>query len=299
MKQLGKAFFLIVTCFPIVIQANGWGDFSTNDFIEDKKENNPVEETWIPSKPPSSVEEKVEEKVEEENLSKRETIQFSTEKNANVVTYIDTGIEAKKEIEKEVLDGLLKQIARSSKGVVVEDEKNFAFLLDGKLYVIEKKAYLWEDFAALFTPTRIEVTRQKSRRHEQFNLADYIEVYKEAPLMVNGKKIELFNEPIIENSRVLLPVREVVEGLGAIIKSEKDAENKIKAIIKNENVVIEIREGRESILINDKEVKTGTIAKLVDSKDGERFFANLDAIIESLGGEIYWDARKRTIVIEN
>lgn len=297
-----KRFIVRMLMLALIIPTTAKADFFMDDFLvpstgEDIGWSNndgdsgwDAESSWDTSKD----EEALSEDIEKSN----KTIQFTVDNTAKFPVYTDTGIHFTERLSYQTMIEILTQINIKTSGVMLEDTDRKIVLVNGVIVEVKNRDYTFEELEEMFKRTNVSIIKQDSRQNNQFNLADYLETYKQTPLIVKGEKVELFNEPVIENSKVLLPVREVVEGLGAEITSSHDENNKITATIKKGSTVIVVQEGSGTITINNKKIDTGAVSRLVVAKDGERFFANMDDIVAALGGEMYWDAQKKSIVIE-
>ena len=114
--------------------------------------------------------------------------------------------------------------------------------------------------------------------------ASAIDVY------VDNQKLELSNEPIIENDRTLIPMRSVFEALGANVQwidSEKTA------VAYKGLDVLQLAIDNNTMLVNGGATALDTPARLIDSKT----YVPLRAVSENLNYEVEWDAKTRSIYI--
>lgn len=231
----------------------------------------------------------------DENLN-NSTLQFIIDVTQKYPKQVDTGIRYTKKLSKDTVYDVINQIAVAKRSTIIEDSNSVVILVDGIIVEIPLKELTINELSNLFKKTNVFIDFRDSRKEQQFNLTEYLETYEKVNLIVNGTKIDFYNEPVIRNSRALLPVREIVEGLGAEIVS-KYQNGKIYAEITKGNDIIKISEGSSTITINGKNIEIGVEAEVVVAKDGPRFFGALDEIIEILNGEIYWDAQLGSIVV--
>lgn len=227
---------------------------------------------------------------------KHSTLQFVVDVTQKYPKQIDTGIAYTKKLAKDTIYEVINQIAVAKRSPLIEDVDRVVALVDGVIVEVPLKEMAINEFSQLLKKTNVFVDFKDSRKEQQFNLTEYLEIYEKVNLIVDGTKIEFYNEPVIRNSRSLLPVREIVEGLGAEIVS-KYKDGKIYAEVRMGDNLIKINEGSSIIVINGEPVDTGVAAEVVEVKDGSRFFGSLDEIIEVLNGEIYWDAQIGSLVV--
>lgn len=116
---------------------------------------------------------------------------------------------------------------------------------------------------------------------------------------VNGNFIPLDANPFIENDRTLIPLRAVMEALGAEV--EWDAENEAVRVY-TEEISIELYIGQEAAKVirninettEEKDVILDAAAKIVN----DRTFVPVRFIAESLGAKVGWEETRRMVIIE-
>ena len=127
-----------------------------------------------------------------------------------------------------------------------------------------------------------------------------LENYESAQAMilkVGGTTAEVFGEeaamdaaPIIKNSRTMLPIRIVAEGLGAKV-AWNAAER--KATITNGDTVIEITIDSKIAKVNGEDVVLDTPAFI----ENNRTYLPLRFVAENLNATVLWDAKERQVII--
>ena len=109
-------------------------------------------------------------------------------------------------------------------------------------------------------------------------------------VLVDGEKLELSSEAIIENDSTLVPMRELFEALDARVDWDNDAK---KAVAYSGINVLTIGIDSDIMLSSGEEVKLPAPARLVN----EKTYVPLRAISESFGAEVMWDGETRTVLI--
>lgn len=110
-------------------------------------------------------------------------------------------------------------------------------------------------------------------------------------VVVDGKIIEFDQQPIIQNSRTLVPFRKIFEALGAEVNWNNDTQQ-VKAIRNNTEISFVI--GEKVLLINQKDT---IIMEVVPQIINSRSMVPLRAVSEALGVNVEWDNDQRLITI--
>lgn len=114
--------------------------------------------------------------------------------------------------------------------------------------------------------------------------ADEVNVY------VNNEKVEFDVPPIIENGRILVPLRGVFEKLGAVVDWNK---NISEVVIKDNNNEIEMISGKNKVMVNGEIMTIDVPTRMINS----RTFAPLRFITENLGHAVKWDQDANSVYI--
>lgn len=109
-------------------------------------------------------------------------------------------------------------------------------------------------------------------------------------LMLNGKPVVFDQLPVIENGRVLVPMRAIFEALGSEI-SWDDTTKSVTAIRGSDKIVMTI--GSNIMLINGVELTLDVAPVIIDG----RTFVPARAVAESFNASVTWDASTKTVVI--
>ena len=117
--------------------------------------------------------------------------------------------------------------------------------------------------------------------------------YIGAKVRVDGKLIEFKNQyPIIEHDRTLIPIRGLLETLGAEVEWDHD---NYTAIVKRNGVEVSLPIGSTTAFVNGEAIELDVPAEL---RNG-RTLIPLRFIMDSFGIEIEWDQETRTVNIKN
>lgn len=110
-------------------------------------------------------------------------------------------------------------------------------------------------------------------------------------VIVNGNILESDTSPIIENGRVLIPLRTIFEAMGA--KVEWDATTqKIKG--SKDSTTIRLEVGSTDTYINGEKSNLDVPPKIVNG----RTLVPARFIAESFNAEVAWDSVSRTVFIK-
>ncbi len=118
-------------------------------------------------------------------------------------------------------------------------------------------------------------------------------VYSGAKVRVNGELVKFENQyPIIENDRTLIPIRGLLESLGAEVEWDHANYN---AIVERDGVRVVLPIGSQTAYVNGNAVELDVPAEL---RNG-RTMVPLRFITDNFGIDITWDQDTRTVNIEN
>ncbi|MBS3970802.1 MAG: copper amine oxidase N-terminal domain-containing protein [Clostridia bacterium] len=113
-------------------------------------------------------------------------------------------------------------------------------------------------------------------------------------ICLNGEKVILDQPPIIKNGRTLVPLRGVVEAMGATVNWYPNTET-IK-ISTDKLYILNI-----SLQIGSKKVKANLVTDEIDTAPmiiNERTYVPLRFIAEVLGAQVNWDDQRRMVTID-
>ncbi|NLO22423.1 MAG: SH3 domain-containing protein [Syntrophomonadaceae bacterium] len=109
---------------------------------------------------------------------------------------------------------------------------------------------------------------------------------------LDGKKLSFDVEPIIENSRTMVPIRAIFEALGAKVEWDNDTRT-VTAVKGSTTVVLPI--GSTKPTVNGQVWPLDVAAKISQS----RTLAPLRFVGEALGSTVSWEAATRTVSISS
>jgi hypothetical protein len=110
-------------------------------------------------------------------------------------------------------------------------------------------------------------------------------------VMVNGERVRFEDvTPIEMNGRVLVPVRGVLEQLGADVSWRPETQ---RVIASNDDVTIQLRLGDRRARVNGKDVWLDVPARTYE----DRTMVPLRFLGEALGATVRWNEDERTVYI--
>lgn len=117
--------------------------------------------------------------------------------------------------------------------------------------------------------------------------------YCGAKVRINGKLVEFENQyPVIEDDRTLIPIRGLLEKLGASVSWDHDNYN---AVVERNGVTVVLPIGSSTAYVNGQAVELDVPAEL---RNG-RTMVPLRFVLDNFGIEIEWDQDTRTVSIVN
>jgi len=118
-----------------------------------------------------------------------------------------------------------------------------------------------------------------------------VPAYAETMMLVNGQVITFDVPPVIENSRTLVPVRQIFEALGAVVNFDPTTST-VTAIKANTVITLEIG---GNAYVNGQPVDLDVPAKIISW----RTLVPLRFISESLGAAVDYDEATKTVIMYN
>lgn len=112
----------------------------------------------------------------------------------------------------------------------------------------------------------------------------------EVRVLVNGRQVQFDVAPVIESGRTLVPMRAILEAIGATVKWD-GATRTVTATRGGTTAILTI--GSRTARINGQRVTLDVPAKVVDG----RTLVPLRFLSERLGEKVDWDGQTRTITI--
>jgi len=111
-------------------------------------------------------------------------------------------------------------------------------------------------------------------------------------IYVDNEKIELDTKPIIRDNRTLVPIRGVLEKLGAEVDWNKETK---QVIVKDDQMEILLETGNTAVLVDGKINFLDTKSLVIDN----RTLVPLRFIAETLGFDVTWNGQTHRIDIES
>jgi hypothetical protein len=111
-------------------------------------------------------------------------------------------------------------------------------------------------------------------------------------VFVNGQDVEFDVPPVIKAGRTLIPVRAIVNSMGAQVKW--DATTQTVTIIKDSTTII-LKLGSDIALVNGKEVKLDVPAQTTS----DRTIVPIRFIAETFGLKVDWDNDTGSVIIDD
>ncbi|MDI6601869.1 MAG: copper amine oxidase N-terminal domain-containing protein [Thermoanaerobacteraceae bacterium] len=127
--------------------------------------------------------------------------------------------------------------------------------------------------------------QKKSENSEKFNKFT-------AKMTVKGKELQFDVPPVIKDGKTLIPVRAIMEALGATVKWDQSTNT--VTIIKG-NTTIQFVLGESKVLVNGNEVNLDVPAMEISN----RTFVPLRFIAETLGEKVNYDNNTGDVNIED
>ena len=109
---------------------------------------------------------------------------------------------------------------------------------------------------------------------------------------LNGKELSFDSAPYIENGRVLVPMRGILESLGYSVRWQEHIQT---VLATKDDVTISLPLNSSIVSVNNSKVTIDAPAKLHNS----RTFVPLRFLAEYSGANVYWDADTSTVIIHS
>lgn len=107
---------------------------------------------------------------------------------------------------------------------------------------------------------------------------------------LNGNKIEFASQPVMQNDRVLVPLRKIAESLGATVTYDGETET-VLAVSGSDIIMFQI--GSDVIYVNSEPVKTD----VVSFETNGTTFVPTRIFAEGFKCKVDWDDPTQTVII--
>ncbi|MCX7745619.1 MAG: copper amine oxidase N-terminal domain-containing protein [Clostridia bacterium] len=119
---------------------------------------------------------------------------------------------------------------------------------------------------------------------KEYKYRDEIRVY------INGKRINMNEDPRLEGGRLMVPLRDISEGMGAEVKWDGKTK-KVNLLRGTAN--IEMKVGANGMSVNGESISTDASPKLINGK----VYVPVRYIAEGFKAEVNWDSTKKKVKI--
>ena len=235
-----------------------------------------------------SPEVKTEEKVTEDNADKE------SEKNAKEIEKETDRAEKKLNTESEKAEELAEKEAVKAEEKAAKEAKK----TEGKAAEEQEAAIKDEAKSKLEElKTKFKGTEKESRQEVLDEIASAKRAIgdKSIGVFVNGEDLDFSKYdnvlPEIENDRVLVPIRAVIETFGADVTWNEETST---VIIACGDTVITMQPDNKNIFVNGEEFEVEAAPKIVHG----RILAPMRVIAEALGMDVSWDENSHTVVVD-
>ncbi len=135
-----------------------------------------------------------------------------------------------------------------------------------------------------------------------FQSAVFANTVTEAPepakvkILLDGKTITFDGQPVILNNRVLVPLREIAERMGAKVAWSEDflrAEELGKITVSKDNNGVLFTVGQDVVLVNRQKFYMDQAPVLLNG----RTFVPVRFVAPALGAKVDWDEESQTVLI--
>lgn len=223
--------------------------------------------------------------LEDQNEKSKYTLQYTLEKQGEAPYYFDTGlrVDEKMNASYEQYRDVLYQIAVKSGGYVVEDDGRVLVVIDKKAIIVKdiKKDYSEKEIESLFESfPNIDIRILETRIGTSASLEQQLVSKQARTVSVAGEKVDLSTTPIVREERVLLPIKEIVEKMGAVLEQDGD-----QFIVTKDKVTVVYQLKSTSVVVKGKETDIGIAP---DVKDGI-LFVEMSELASAYDYEIVWD----------
>lgn len=109
-------------------------------------------------------------------------------------------------------------------------------------------------------------------------------------VLIDGKKVEFDQKPVIVDNRTLVPLRAIFEELGAAVIWEADTRTALS--IKGDTAV-SVTEGKNTLIKNGEVIELDVAPRII----GSRTLVPVRAVAESFDCKVEWEAETKTVII--
>lgn len=234
---------------------------------------------------------------EEIEIEQKLTLQYSLNKDDLFPSYIDTGIytdENGNADYKSMYDALYQISVNATDGYLVEDKDKLLIVVEGiPIYIVESKdTYTKSEIENVFSDFKgIDLLVRDTRIGTTDTLEWQLRTGKTQALIVDGDKIDLITQPEVRANRVVLPIIETFEAIGAEI-----TENDGVMLATYKGISIKLEKGVSEARIDDKLID---MVVPVDTSERGFYTGNITPIFKEIGVNAEWDEQESSLFISN
>lgn len=223
--------------------------------------------------------------LEDQNEQSKYTVQYTLEKQGNAPYYFDTGLRVDEQmnVSYEQYRDVLYQIAVKSGGYVVEDDGRVLVVIDKKAIIVKdiKKDYSEKEIESLFESfPNIDIRILETRIGTSASLEQQLVTKQARTVTIAGEKVDLTTTPIVREERVLLPIKEIVEEMGAKVEQDGD-----QFIVKKDKVTVIYELKSTKVIVKGKETDIG----IAPDVKNDILFVEMTELASAFNYEIVWD----------
>lgn len=155
----------------------------------------------------------------------------------------------------------------------------------------EADAFFADSFAKMHQNIVFSSESDKKQSNDFFGLwTKQNEKRNGITVLIDGKKIEFDQKPVIVENRTLVPLRAIFEELGAAVIW--DAETRTAISVKDDTAV-SVTEGKNTLVKNGEVIELDVAPRII----GSRTLVPVRAVAESFDCKVEWEAETKTVII--
>lgn len=232
--------------------------------------------------------------MDNEEVESNLTLQYTVTKGQENAYYYDTGIRVDKEgtATYQQMRDTLYQLAIRAEGYLVEDKDKFLIVAEGKpVYVSEaKNTYSKDEIEAMFKSFEgIEIRVMETRIGTTASLEEQIVTGQAQQVSLDGEVLDLQTKPAIKEGRIVLPIKEIADFIGA----ESIVEGNKLTVTHNGHTLI-FEDKVKSVLVDGSIIEMSSPAEL---NDKAVLLGDVNELLNALEIEKAWDEETSTLVL--
>lgn len=233
---------------------------------------------------------------EAQNVRSNLSLHYTVTKGTDEIYYYDTGMRVQEDgtaTYQQVKD-VLYQLALRAEGYLADDKDKFLIVVEGRPVLIQnkKESYSKEEVEKMFKGfERVDMRIMQTRIGTTASLEEQLVSGKPQGLKLNGEDQDLKHQPIVEDSRVLLSVKELGELFGLTI--EEDGEKVIVTDADKMHTVI-YETNVKAVVVNGKSVETSVAS--TKTKEGT-LMGDVNELLKTFNIGMVWDEENSLILL--